>query len=282
MPATACRAVAASSAAAAATRARNAAAAGGEPPKKAKAAAPAAEEEDKPRPTGIRGCFSRAIDFMDQTWLQTVMYIIFLLTFQLLTQTMRRPQEFYLDKYIQDTFIINTFDGNHNDFPAIRRIADIWEWTNTVLTAGLFSNADAGEWWPDGDGSFHLEDATPYSTQDIVNEMNVFDFRRGVIFRQVRAETTRTCFHGHKCFSDLGNDGVMIQSGAGNTTSFGHGAAAGKFKFWSVESLGGSPAGSMSANPLSLRTWSSSGFIAIYMPFFSETYLPDERGAYTT
>ena len=280
MPATACRAVAASSAAAAATRQRQAAAGAEAAKQQSKAAAAPAVEEEKPKATGIRGLFGKAIDFMDQTWLQTVMYIIFLLTFQSLTQTMRRPQEFYMDKYIQDTFIINTFDSNHNDFPAIRRIADIWEWCNTVLIAGLFSNADAGEWWPDGDGSFHLEDATPYSTQDMVNEMNVFDFRRGVIFRQVRAETTRDCFHGHKCFSDVGNDGIMIQSGSGNTTSFGHGAAAGKFRYWSTESLGANPAGTMSANPLSLRTWTSSGFIAIYMPFFSETYLPDETGAY--
>ena len=36
----------------------------------------------------------------------------------------------------------------------------------------------------------------------------------------------------------------------------------------------------MSASPLSLRTWSTAGFIAIYRPFFSEVLLPDEEGKY--
>ena len=153
-------------------------------------AARAAEEEaenDKKPKGKVRVCVSKVMDFLDQTWLQTLQYILFLYTFQSLVGTLRKSEEFYLDKYITDTFIDNTFDVNHNKLSDIRRVADIWEWSNTVLLAGLFSNADAGEWWPDGDGSFHLDGATPLSTAEVVDHMNQFDFTQGVVFKQVVA-----------------------------------------------------------------------------------------------
>ena len=103
--------------------------------------------------------------------------------------SLRKSEEFYMDKYITDTFISNTFDSNHNTLATIRRVSDIWEWANTVFVPGLFSNADAGEWWPDGDGSFSLQGATPLSTSDMVNEMNAFDWTQGIIFKQARAQT---------------------------------------------------------------------------------------------
>ena len=147
----------------------------------------AEEEEAKKKQGKIRKALQAVMDFLDQTWLQTLQYILFLYTFQSLVGTLRKSEEFYLDKYITDTFIDNTFDVNHNKLSDIRRVADIWEWSNTVLLAGLFSNADAGEWWPDGDGSFHLDGATPLSTAEVVDHMNQFDFTQGVVFKQVVA-----------------------------------------------------------------------------------------------
>ena len=155
-------------------------------------AARAAEEEaenDKKPKGKVRACVSKVMDFLDQTWLQTLQYILFLYTFQSLVGTLRKSEEFYMDKYITDTFISNTFDSNHNTLATIRRVSDIWEWANTVFVPGLFSNADAGEWWPDGDGSFSLQGATPLSISDMVNEMNAFDWTQGVIFKQARAQT---------------------------------------------------------------------------------------------
>ena len=155
-------------------------------------AARAAEEEaenDKKPKGKVRACVSKVMDFLDQTWLQTLQYILFLYTFQSLVGTLRKSEEFYMDKYITDTFISNTFDSNHNTLATIRRVSDIWEWANTVFVPGLFSNADEGEWWPDGDGSFSLQGATPLSTSDMVNEMNAFDWTQGVIFKQARAQT---------------------------------------------------------------------------------------------
>ena len=161
------------------------------------AAAKAKEEEDSKedeKPKGkIRRCLGSVMDFLDQTWLQTLQYILFLYTFQSLVATLRKSEEFYLDKYITDTFITNTFDANHNTLASIRRVADIWEWTSNVFVPGLFSNADEGEWWPDGDGAFSLQGATPMSTSDVVNEMNAFDWTQGIIFKQAATPRISTC-----------------------------------------------------------------------------------------
>ena len=53
----------------------------------------AKEEEAEPEPeyTGARKYFHKAIDFLDQLWLQTSLYVVFLLAFQSLTGTMRHP-----------------------------------------------------------------------------------------------------------------------------------------------------------------------------------------------
>ena len=181
------------------------------------------EEEAEPEYTGARKYFHKAIDFLDQTWLQTTLYIVFLLAFQSLTGTMRHPEEFYLDRHISHTFIDNTFDGNHNRLKDIRRISDIWEWCNTVLVPGLFSNADVGESWPDGEGSFHLEGATPLSATDYVKIMNNFDWTQGLMFKQVRAkeEDGRNCYGNLKCFEDMKPSTSFVTEpfADGNTTT---------------------------------------------------------------
>ena len=59
-----------------------------------------------------------------------------------------------------------------------------------------------------------------------------------------------------------------------------HPQAEGGFSHWTAELLGANPSGLMSASPLSLRTWTTAGYIAIYQPFFSEVLLPDEQGKY--
>ena len=82
---------------------------------------------------------------------------------------------------------------------------------------------------------------------------------------QVRAKEViegRDCFQGHMCYEDLSPGMIMFDEG--NTSDFGHGTAAGHFKLWTAEALGANPNGLMSACPISLRTFTSSGFIAIY------------------
>lgn len=88
-----------------------------------------------------------------------------------------------LPQHISETFVTNTFDSALNKFGDIRRIPDIYEWMRAVLIPGLTMNLDA-EVWPDGDGSFGLAGATPYSTTDLLYRMNQFSVLDGVIFRK--------------------------------------------------------------------------------------------------
>ena len=205
--------------------------------------------------------------------------MVFLFAFQSLVSTIRLRKEFYFDKFLSDTFIDNTFDSNHNRFENIRRISDIWEWTAAVYVPGLFSNADFGEWWPDGDGPFSLQGATPLSTADVVDDTNSFSFEDGILLKQVRAESIafadRACFAGHTCYDD--NDNPIFTEG-GDRGAYGYGEARGHFVWWSTEELGANPAGQFSAAPVSLRSWTGDGYIAAFVPFFSDTYLPPQNG----
>lgn len=72
----------------------------------------------------------------------------------------------------------------------------------------------------------------------------------------------RDCFQDHTCYEDIPAATVMFDQG--NTSDFGHGVATGHFKLWTAEDLGANPNGLESACPISLRTFTSSGFIAIY------------------
>ena len=82
--------------------------------------------------------------------------------------------------------------------------------------------------------------------------------------RQVRAKVIegRDCFQDHTCYEDIPAATIMFDQG--NTSDFGHGVASGHFKLWTAEDLGANPNGLESACPISLRTFTSSGFIAIY------------------
>jgi len=241
-------------------------------PSTAKAPGPSAEPE---KPAGpLARCCRRVLDFLDQTWLQTLQYLVFLFVFQSLTGTIRMRAEFYFDKYLTDTFIENTFDSAHNRFEDVRRVSDIWEWTSNVLVAGIFSNADEGEAWPDGDGPFSLQGATPLSTAEVVDQANTISYTQGIIIKQVRAEPlvdSSTCYANHTCYGS----GAEVE---GDKSTFGYGPYAGKFVWWSHKDLGANPEGIASASPLSLRQFSSSGFVAAYLPFFSNQSLPDQNG----
>ena len=143
-------------------------------------------EEEKPKSCPRRAA-SSILGFLDQTWLQTLQYIIFLFAFQSLTGTIRKSEEFYFDKYLTDTFISNPFDADHNRFMDVRRVADIWEWKKNVLIPGLFSHSATGEFWPDGDGTFSDDGATPFSTYETVEQDNAVSFTQGIVIKQVRS-----------------------------------------------------------------------------------------------
>ena len=149
------------------------------------------------------------VQVLNSTTLQTILYIAFVIVFQTLTETMRNPKhEYYFDKMLGDTILENHFDASHNYFSDIRRTADVWEWGNTVLLSGLLANAGPSgevgrpgglsapdarndEVWPDGDYSFHMEGATPYTVPELVEMMDQLDWTEGIYLRQARVGTPR-------------------------------------------------------------------------------------------
>ena len=239
------------------------------------------------------------LDFCNNLHVQTILYLVFVLIFQCLTSTMRKTEEFYVDKIMMDRIVENHFDSSHNTLESVRRIADIYEWGNTVLWPGLF--ADLGpcdgdnigsrpggaahtktcndETWPDGDGSFHGSGATPYDITELVEHTDRFDWSEGILFRQNRQKAMEC-----KTTNTLGPCYPEYVFGTPGQESYGYNPVSPSsplehpFTFMSVEEAGGNPGGVMSAAIPSMRTYDTGGFIALVIPFFSETYLPSEEG----
>ena len=167
------------------------------------------EEEARKKMNPLVRLLAELLDIVNSTTVQTLMYVVFVFVFQMLTETLRNPKlEFYFDKLITDTFIENHFDSSHNTFESIRRTADIWEWGNTVLWPGFFANLGPcggnpggalqgpgrkecnDDVWPDGDGSFHMDGATAYTIPELVMNMDMLDWTDGLIIKQGRVEAT--------------------------------------------------------------------------------------------
>ena len=268
-------------------------------PASAPAAAKAKEEEEKSQNPIVRA-WNRVLDFLNSTALQTILYLIFVGVFQSLTETLRAKEEYYFDKMVTDTFIENHFDSSHNTFESVRRTADIWEWGNNVLWPGFFANggpcADVGlvggmpvkgcndDVWPDGDGSFHGAGATAYTAAELARRMDQLDWTEGIIIRQTRAKTATDEVCGTQtldvCLPELGSN---EQSGM---TRFGYNwthpgeKLTHDWEYFDSTALGGSPAGVQSAAIPSMRTFETGGFIALVIPFFTDTWMDEESGTH--
>jgi hypothetical protein len=238
-------------------------------------------------------CFNALLDVLNSMTMQTLMYIIFVAIFQSLSGSMRVTEEFFVDKIVQDKLV------QPDIFSAIRRAADIYEWGNTVLLPGLFGDMGpctetpgsyaypktcVDEAWPDGDGSMHGDGARPYSVPELVELMDQLDWTEGVMIRQVRAGA-QDCPAFQtlgECFPLLGApDGLMT---GGSTEPFGFNwthpdeSPEHPWTFFAPEQLGSNPAGITSGQPLFQANWEGSGFVAVMIPFFSDTFLEPESG----
>uniref|UniRef100_A0A7S2BTN0 Polycystin cation channel PKD1/PKD2 domain-containing protein n=1 Tax=Haptolina brevifila TaxID=156173 RepID=A0A7S2BTN0_9EUKA len=239
-------------------------------------------------------CVNKVMDILNHMAFQTILYMAFVGVFQLLTSTMRIREEFYLDKHVMDRIIENHFDSSHNTFESIRRTADVYEWGNNVLWPGLLGdmgpcNSFVGsinvpkecvdEVWPDGDASFHLVDATPYDVSELVERMDLMDWTEGIIIRQSRAAPT-------KCDNTptLGVCYPELLQGEGNQAAYGHNwtnptqPPLHPYTFLTTDDLGSNPDGQISASIPSMRPYDTSGYVAVVIPFFSDTYLEPEEG----
>lgn len=241
-------------------------------------------------PSSFAEMFEQIVEFVNGTGVQTVLYFAFVMIFQAMADTIRMPEEFYFDKHVMGRIVENTFDSSHNTYATIRRPADIYEWGNNVLLPGLFANMGPcygyvgdpdhpktcnDDAWPDGEGSFHMDGATPYSIADLVKSMDRFDWTEGIYIKQIRtdAQDCPTTNQIGLCYPE-------ITRGRGSTTSFGHNwthpnsPPSHPWEYHSVEELGANEEGIISAAVPSMRTYDSDGYVAVAIPFFSDTFLP--------
>jgi len=249
------------------------------------------------------------LDFINHWFVQTLLYFVFVIVFQILLNTIREPNEYFLDKFIADTFIENHFDSSHNTLESIRRVPDIWEWGNNVLWPGLLGNlgpcgAEVGavsamaggvglsalaaakqctdNVWPDGEGSFQLRDPTGYTVAELAHTMNNVDWTQGLSIRQVRVRSTSSWPAGglgDECFAVVDDTNADTESFGYNWTTGGATPLSQPWKYWDAEQLGADPSGQTAASVASgFRSYPSAGFVAVVLPFFSDTLLPEEAG----
>jgi hypothetical protein len=242
-------------------------------------------------------CGGGTLWLLNTVTLQTILYFLFVAAFQLLTESLRMKEEYFLDRAVVDTFISNHFDSSHNTFESVRRVADIWEWSNNVLWPGLLGNAGPcdpnnigntpkacnDDAWPDGDGQFHLRDATPFTVPELVTRMDMFDWTEGIQLRQARVKPMPAA----ECASDLLGAYCYPEMKANEpsaTEPFGHNwthpasPLDHPWRYFSPKQLGSNPNGQTSANLASFRQIEAGGFVAVVLPFFSTDFLPEERG----
>ena len=181
------------------------------------------EDEDQPKRNIIIRLGGKVLDFLSLMSVQTILYFSFVIIFQNLTETLRMQEEFYLDKWLSNTFVENTFDSNHNTFTDIRRVADVYEWGSQVLWSGLLGNsgpncgdvgtggvfnsatahsgtyvaAHAGavaavkagcneDAWPDGEGPLGMISPSGLTIEELTARYNQLDWTEGIMIQQAR------------------------------------------------------------------------------------------------
>ena len=199
----------------------------------------------------------------------------FVVIFQSLADTMRMPEEYSFNRAVKKMLIERPFDSSHNTFTTIRRPADVYEWGSNVLIPGLIVDS-----WLDGEGTFGEEGSAPFGIAEIMHRMDQFDWTEGIYLKQVRSRRSvcsSTSQMGH-CYPEL-------QRGGGSTDSFGRNwthpqsPPSRPWAYHTVEQLGASPQGITSSAVESLRTYDADGYVALAIPFLSDSYLPEEEGA---
>ena len=163
----------------------------------------ARRNHDQPGGSCARDVSARAMELLESLAMQTMLYMAFVLIFQMLANSLRDPQEYHVDIRLMEDFVQENFDSSHNTFESIRRFADVYEWGNQVLWPSLFANiepcnpASVGSratpktcndlTWPDGEGAFGSQGASSFNVSELVRQMDILDWTEGVFIRQMRA-----------------------------------------------------------------------------------------------
>jgi len=110
--------------------------------------------------------------------------------------------------------------------------------------------------------------------------MDQFDWTEGVYVKQLRAKAEKctTTKQLGLCYPEL------LALGSGDNASFGYNwthptkPPAKPWMHYSTSELGGDPEGLISAAVPSMRKYDADGYVALAIPFFSDTFLPEQHG----
>jgi len=251
---------------------------------------------------------------VNTTACQTMLYLAFVIVFQLLTETLRLKEEYYLDKMFSETFLKPDVEIETQGvtFESIRRPADFYEFMNHIFIAGLMSNAgpfcgDVGppgsfrSWsllgsadlvgfkggcnddtWPDGQGAFSHAGASGWLVNEYAERMDQFDWTEGIVITQARVNS----LPASQCHSPILDHCYPDSNGLGatqNKSAFGFNWTNPSspldmpFQWMSAEEAGVDPMVT-SAHAASFRPIMPGGFISVIIPFFSNIFLAEERG----
>ena len=164
--------------------------------------------------------------------------------------------------------------------------ADMAATTDLNRPGSPFCNNDL---LPDGEGYLGTYlgtggGGTPPTVAEVVDRMNQFDWTDGLRILQIRAAPTSakscsTATIGGKCFPEMGRIGYRDATApfGYNWTHEGNAPLSYPFQWHSAVEMGSAPIIS-SAAPSSHRDFNGDGFASFVIPFFSDEYLPDERG----
>jgi hypothetical protein len=245
--------------------------------------------------------------FMNSLGVQTVLYLAFVLVFQLMANSLRNDQEYYLNKRMMLDFVKTPFDSSHNNFDSIRRTADVYEWGSNVLWPSLFGRVEPcylfssdlpnrtchDHGWADGEGSFSTIGSTGHTIEELVLIMDELDWTDGILIRQARGSLSDACVEakGTLAFNTPGRKNTCypeLSPGGGSTESYGYNyhnpdlplsetSSGGAWTHFSSQELGSAPAVT-SAYIQSMRGYDTSGYVALVIPFFSDVWLPEQEG----
>lgn len=85
------------------------------------------ENEESGSQSVLLRTWNKIVKITQTNTYQCIAYFVFVAVFQVMLESLRMKEEYFLDKMVTDTFLENHFDGSHNSFETIRRVPDIWE-----------------------------------------------------------------------------------------------------------------------------------------------------------
>jgi hypothetical protein len=261
------------------------------------------------RATSMLGTITKVKCFLDNKWIQLILYVVQLAFLIVVCLLLRAPSQLYLFRNIESLFVQGSDQG-----PDVRTPADLWTWGRDALLPSIFSNTDDAEAWPDGftpslglmttnatlcdelsesvgkdslgcektSGRVSEFSATPYNIEELMEVYS--NMHMEVQLQMVRApliipNKERGFVHRMK------DESIYVQNSEKATYGYGFEGEEGspelkrqQFTWLSAKDLGHTREDLVYYAPRSEsnKYYTLAGYNAFLMPFFSEVYLGPE------